>query len=32
MMYEQVLFGIDGYCGSSCNRTIPVPDDIDDVA
>ena len=30
-MNEEVLSGIKGYGGSSCDGAIPIPDDIDNV-
>ena len=30
-MDEEVLFGVDSYGGGSGDRTIPVPDDIDNI-
>jgi hypothetical protein len=30
-MDEEVSFGADGYGGGPGDRTVPVPDDIDDV-
>lgn len=31
MMDEEVSLGADGYGGDSSDRTIPIPDDIDDI-